>query len=55
MITGKDIIGIIVIILMFSLYYLFKDDPKKGLEDAGKIVDKLSDSIKRLIRGIEKI
>lgn len=55
MISGSDILGIILIILMFVFYGIFKDDPKKGLADAGKIVDKLFDGIKRLINGIERI
>ena len=55
MISWSDISGIILIILMFALYAIFKDDPKEGLANAGKIVDKLSDGIKRLIDGIERI
>ena len=54
-IGGSDILGIILIFLMFIFYAIFKDNPKEGLADAGKMVDKLFDGIKRLINGIERI
>lgn len=55
MITIKDILGIIVILLMLTIYAIFKDNPRKGLTDAGKMVDKIFGGIKKLIREIERI
>ena len=55
MITWNDVVGVILIIMMFTLYAVFKDDPKEGLSNAGKVVDKIFDGIKRLINGIERI
>jgi hypothetical protein len=55
MITFKDVIGIIIIMLMFTLYALFKDDPMKGLENAGKLTEKIFGGIKKLMEEIERI
>lgn len=55
MITWKDILGIVVIILLLGIYAIFKDDPKQGLTDAGEIVDKIFGGLKKLVREIERI
>jgi hypothetical protein len=55
MITWKDVVGIVVIMLLLTIYALFKDDPMKGLENAGQYADKIFNGLKKLVKEIEKI
>lgn len=53
--SWNDIFGIVIIILLFSFYALFKDDPMKGLANAGEITDKILNGLKRLFKEVERL
>ena len=55
MITWKDFFGIIIIMLLFTFYALFKDDPMKGLANAGEYADKILNGLKRLFNEVERL
>lgn len=55
MITIKDILGTIIIMLLFVFYALFKDDPIKGFDNAKKAINNVSGEIKKIIKRVEKI